>query len=180
MIGENDDPPRSNCTRNAGGDSQVIDLVKVAPHRAIAITQLGHDILVASACGHFFILGNFVAVEELDSQFWAESYEKYEIAEAKRRRASSGGKGRIGSGNLPEPKSDSREKIGAAVGLSGKTYERARIVVKAAKAESYEKYEIAEAKRRMRSGVKQPSGKLPEGAGDVSCQLSVGTGCSDN
>ncbi len=43
------------------------------------------------------------------------------------------------SGNLPEAIGRTRDKVGAAVGMSGKTYEKARAVVEAAEAEP-EKY----------------------------------------
>src|SRR5262245_49066076 len=64
---------------------------------------------------------------------------KWQRAEAKKRQKQGGrdaGRGRPkrkSSGKLPEPKGDSRDKIGAAVGVSGRQYEKAAAVVKAGK-----------------------------------------------
>jgi ParB family chromosome partitioning protein len=64
--------------------------------------------------------------------------EKLLRAEAKRRQATSTGgkdpKRKPASGNLPEPdKGQTRDQVGEAVGMSGRTYEQARFVVGAAK-----------------------------------------------
>jgi N6-adenosine-specific RNA methylase IME4 len=75
-----------------------------------------------------------------------QALEEWQREAARRRQATAGpkaGRGQklTGSGKLPEPvKGDTRDKVGAAVGMSGKTYERAKAVVEAAAAEP-EKYE---------------------------------------
>ena len=49
---------------------------------------------------------------------------------AKERKAKSGGRRKIGEGNLPSPnKGKTIDKVGPAVGMSGKTYEKAKAVV---------------------------------------------------
>ena len=42
------------------------------------------------------------------------------------------GKGKVGAGNLPEPKGETRDIVGKAVGMGGSTYQHAKQVVQAA------------------------------------------------
>jgi len=64
-------------------------------------------------------------------------------SKAKERQSESGptegrGKKKSGSGNVPEPVTgQSRDLIGARVGWSGKTYEKAKMVVEAAPEASF-------------------------------------------
>jgi ParB family chromosome partitioning protein len=70
-----------------------------------------------------------------------KALEPLQQAEARRRQAEAGpkkgrGKKRSGSGKLPgADKGDTRDKVGEAVGLSGRTYEKAKAVVEAAAAD---------------------------------------------
>ena len=59
--------------------------------------------------------------------------EALEKPKAKERQKAGGGG--TGSGKLPQPVSRVRDKVGAALGVSGKTYEKAKQVVEAAEAE---------------------------------------------
>ena len=71
----------------------------------------------------------------------AKSLERFLKKEAKQRQvqgSSTSGKGKkaSASGKFPEPIiGDTRDKVGETVGLSGKTYEKAKAVVKAAEAD---------------------------------------------
>lgn len=64
-----------------------------------------------------------------------EKLSKFEARDAKARQAQAGpskgkGKKQTGSGKLPEPvKGDTRDKVAAALGMSGRTYEKAKQVV---------------------------------------------------
>lgn len=68
-----------------------------------------------------------------------EALEELERRKAKERQKAHGGtapgKSKNTSGNLPEVRSngDTRDKVAEAVGMSGKTYEKAKAVVEAAK-----------------------------------------------
>jgi ParB family chromosome partitioning protein len=79
--------------------------------------------------------------------------EELERPKAKERQAQAGpaeGKGKkvSGSGNLPEPlKGRTRDKIGETVGMSGRNYEKAKAVVKAAEADPLLKPVVAEMDR---------------------------------
>ena len=66
----------------------------------------------------------------------AAAIEEVERREAKKRQAKPRGPqiGAKGHGKFPEPIAPTRDKVGAAVGLSGKTYEKAKAVVAAAEA----------------------------------------------
>lgn len=59
--------------------------------------------------------------------------EAIEKPKAKERQKAGGGK--PGSGKLPEPEPPTRDKVGEAVGVSGRTYEKAKQVVEAAEAD---------------------------------------------
>jgi hypothetical protein len=62
--------------------------------------------------------------------------EGLERAEAKERQSAGGRAGGKGSGKLPEPsKGQTRDKVAEAVGMSGRTYEKAKEVVQAAEAD---------------------------------------------
>jgi N6-adenosine-specific RNA methylase IME4 len=66
----------------------------------------------------------------------AAAIEEGERREARRRQGLSGGKGRIARGKLPPAiAGKTRDKVGAFVGMSGRTLEKARAVVEAAAAE---------------------------------------------
>lgn len=64
--------------------------------------------------------------------------EDMERKEAKKRQKEGGRSGGKASGKLPEAvKSDTRDKVGLAVGMSGKTYEKAKAIVKSFEALSH-------------------------------------------
>ncbi len=64
-----------------------------------------------------------------------QAVEKIEKEKAKEREREGGRAGGKGSGNLPEAsKGDARDKVARAVGTSGRTYEKAKAIVEAAKA----------------------------------------------
>jgi ParB family chromosome partitioning protein len=65
-----------------------------------------------------------------------QALEELERTEAKKRQREGGRSGGKASGNLPEAsKGDTRDKVAAAVGMSGRTYDKAKYVVEAAEKE---------------------------------------------
>ena len=87
----------------------------------------------------------------------------------------SGGRGRKKpSGKLPEGFTDTRDAVGAGVGMSGKTYERAKAVTKAAKAnpKKYGKFAAAMDKTRKVAGAYKAMQRAD--AADLEAGLSGG------
>jgi ParB-like chromosome segregation protein Spo0J len=81
-------------------------------------------------CRKDFTPSEAVAMGE---RLWAMEKPKAEERQAIAGPSEGKGKKKSGSGKLPEAvKSDTRDIVGAAVGMSGKTYEKARTVVEAA------------------------------------------------
>ncbi len=73
---------------------------------------------------------------------------------------------KVCSGNFPEEKSETREKVGAAIGMSGPTYQRAKAVVAAAEKEPDKFGAIAE--EMERTGKVHPAyDKLKQAQGKV-------------
>lgn len=74
--------------------------------------------------------------------------ERLERPKAKKRQKEHGktapGKPKDTSGNLPEVKGETRDKVGEGVGMSGRTYEKAKAVVEAAEAEPEKFGQLAE------------------------------------
>ncbi len=97
--------------------------------------------------------------------------EKLEQQEARKRQAGAGpkegrGKKSSGSGKLPEPdKGDTRDKVAQAVGMSGKTYEKAKAVVEAAEEEP-EKHAATVAEMDRTGKVDQAYRKVKETRGE--------------
>src|SRR6266852_3984377 len=91
--------------------------------------------------------------------------EEMERKAARKRQSQAGpangrGKKATGSGNLPEAvRGNTRDRVGAALGMSGKTYERAKEVVQAAKQNPAEFGEFVEEMDRTEN-VMQAYGKL--------------------
>ena len=77
-----------------------------------------------------------------------EAIESVEREAAKQRQSQ--GPGRKASGNLPEGKGDTRDKVGAALGMSGRTYEKAKEVAEAAQQEPEKYGALAEEMDRTR------------------------------
>jgi tRNA1(Val) A37 N6-methylase TrmN6 len=65
-----------------------------------------------------------------------QALEDLERRQAKQRQRDGGRNGGKGSGNLPEPSTgDTRDKVAGAVGMSGRSYQKARTVVEAAESD---------------------------------------------
>jgi hypothetical protein len=129
------------------------DLRLVAGRRRLeAVRQLGWDKVTVSITDCFDdALAALLAERDENQQrqplrpseaaALGEALEELERAEAKKRKAQAKDRPRgekaapVSPGNLPEEKGDTRDRVAAAVGMSGKTYEKAKRVVEAAEAD---------------------------------------------
>jgi len=127
----------------------------VAGHRRVmAMQHLGRDEVAATVVNNLDEAALALAAERdentcrlnflpTEAVALGEALERIERPKARERQAKAGpksgkGKKRTGSGKLPEPVvvgGDTRDVVGKAAGTSGKTYERAKAVVEAAKAD---------------------------------------------
>lgn len=73
------------------------------------------------------------SIVQVASGVQSQPIEAIEKPKAKERQAAGGGG--TGCGKLPQPEPRTRDKVGKALGVSGKTYEKAKQVVAAAEAE---------------------------------------------
>ena len=125
----------------------------VAGHRRVmAMQHLGRDEVAATVVNNLDEAALALAAERdentcrlnflpTEAVALGEALERIERPKAEERQAKAGpksgkGKKRTGSGKLPEPVvvgGDTRDVVGKATGTSGKTYERAKAVVEAAR-----------------------------------------------